>query len=258
MSKSNRTDGSTAAVFADIMEWWASYLADGAPLSHARGTELVALIVARLEGAIRSGRLTEADRLPPERLLSSQLGVSRATVREALHELELKGLVERRQGRGTAVVDLGRGELTRQLLRNLDARERDLIEVMDFREAIEVPMAARAAKYATKADIERLENLFERMEAEISGERYGELDERFHLLVARATHNSLLAKVVELTSQWTIASRRPALEDTARRRLSLEGHRAILNSVRRRDPEGAAEAMQSHIRQLGEELFKRV
>ena len=258
MSKSSRTSETTEVRPADVMEWWASYLADLAPLSDARGTELVALIVARLEGAIRGGRLKEADRLPPERQLSAQLGVSRATVREALHELELKGLVERRQGRGTAVVDLGRGEHTQQLLRKLDARERDLAEVMDFRETIEVPMAARAARSATKADIARLESLFERMEAEISGERYGELDERFHLLVARATHNSLLAKVVELTSQWTTTSRSPLLENTARRRLSLEGHRAILDGVRRRDPERAAEAMRGHIRQLGEELAKRV
>ena len=130
-------------------ERWAIHLAERPQprLQGAQGIELVAAIVEWLEVPIRDGSLREQDRLPPERLLSKQLGVSRATVREALHELELKGLVARRQGSGTsvAVSEARHGELGRQLMGGLDSQQRGVAEIMDFREATEVPIAARAA-----------------------------------------------------------------------------------------------------------------
>ena len=204
-------------------------------------------VVDSLERAIRDGKLSEGDRFPPERMLAPQLGVSRATVREALHELELKGLVERRQGRGTVVLETGRGALAQLLLRKLDPVARDLLELMDFREAIEVPITARAAKYATGADIVRLERLADRMESEVSSKRYSELDAQFHEAIARASHNPLLVKLVRLSADWTTSTRNPRLEGVARRRISLEGHREILDRIRHRDPEAAAQAMQDHL-----------
>lgn len=233
-----------------VMPWWTDYLSKVERPRHATGTDLVESVVGPLERAIRDGLVSEGDRLPPERMLSAQLGVSRATVREALHELELKGLVERRQGRGTVVLETGRGELTQLLIRRLDSGERALAEIMDFREAIEVPITARAAKYATRADVVRLEGLADRMESEVSGKRHSELDAQFHESIARATHNPLLVKLVRLSADWTTTTRNRRLEGVARRRGSLEGHREILNRIRDRDPEGAAQAMQDHLRRI--------
>ena len=235
---------------ARVTLWWTDYLSKVERAQHATGTELVESVVGWLERAIRDGQVSAGDRLPPERVLSTQLGLSRATVREALHELELKGLVERRQGRGTVVLETGRAELTQLLIRRLDSGERDLLEIMDFREAIEVPIAARAAKYATRADIVRLEGLADRMESEVSGKRHSELDAQFHESIARATHNPLLVKLVRLSADWTIATRNQRLASVARRRSSLEGHREILNRIRDRDPDGAAQAMQDHLTRI--------
>lgn len=235
-------------------QWWNAYLVGPLQDLGARGTELVELTVALLETPIRSGELAAGDRLPPERVLAAKLGVSRATIREALHELELKGLLERRQGRGTVITKTGQGELAERLLHRLHPQDRDFIEILDFREATEVPIAARAARHATKADITRLDHVMDRMESEVSAERYAELDARFHLLVARATHNSLLVRTVEFASESTDRMRNPSLEGTRRRRVSLDGHRVIAGCIRESDPDGAAAAMQTHLRTVFEEL----
>ena len=220
-----------------------------------RGSSLVASVVQLLEQPIRDGLLSEGDRLPTERQIASVLRVSRVTVREALLELEFKGLIERRQGRGTTVTDTRRPALTQQLVRRLNSERRGFIEVMDLREATEMPVAERAAQYATPADLMRLEEVVERMEREVSAERYAELDVRFHYLVARATHNPLLVKIVEWSTEWTnAATRTPMLEGSQRRIASLAGHREILERIRSRDPEGAALAVRNHIRSILQEM----
>jgi GntR family transcriptional regulator, transcriptional repressor for pyruvate dehydrogenase complex len=239
-----------------VEAWWPEYLRDGSGrLSEAKGTELVGLVVERLEAPLREGRMEPGDRLPPERLLAAEMRISRATVREALHELELKGLVKRRQGRGTIVAEVDRAEFTQLLLRRLTIQERGLLEIMDFREVTEVPIAARAARYATDSEITRMEAALARMETEISAERYAELDDRFHQLIAQATHNPLLFKIVQASADWTRSARNPILEDSRRRRTSLEGHRHILACIRERDPDGAGLAMKEHLRAVLDQMI---
>ncbi len=204
---------------------------------------------------IFDGGLKDGDRLPPERELAAEFHASRATIREALHELELKGLVERRQGRGTTVRDIGERRRTSEaLLSPLEPSERRLVEIMDFREAIEPPIAARAAKYATKADVHALEDVLEAMTATRSAAKYGELDERFHLLVARATHNPLLVQLVRLSSTWTRAIRLGSLQGARRRTTSLQGHRRILAVIRARDSLRAEEEMRKHLEEIATQL----
>jgi GntR family transcriptional repressor for pyruvate dehydrogenase complex len=226
-------------------------------LRKARGTELVELVVERLETPIRARELRVGEHLPPERQLAAEMGVSRATVREALHELELKGLVERRQGRGTVVIGADRGDLTQHLVEKLRAEDREVLELMDFREAIEAPVAARAARYATRADISALQRVVDRMASTVSRERYGELDSRFHYLVAQASHNALFARLIEWSNEWTLATRSQVVTDTRRRRISLQGHRQILEAIADRDPDRAATAMRDHIRAVTEALTER-
>jgi GntR family transcriptional repressor for pyruvate dehydrogenase complex len=226
----------------------------GPALHQARGTELVELVVERLEAPIRRRELRPGDRLPPERLLATELGVSRATLREALHELELKGLVERRQGRGTVIVGADRGDLTQHLVEKLASEDREILELMDFREAIEAPIAARAARYATRADIAGIKRVVDRMASTVSRERYADLDTRFHQLIGQASHNALLARLIEWSNEWTLATRSAIVQDTRRRRVSLQGHRLILEAIIDRDPERASIAMRDHIRTVSETL----
>lgn len=195
------------------------------------------------------GFFKEGERLPTERELAQGYQVSRSTVREALYELELKNLVERTRRRGTIVSDLSsRVSTSEALLSRLTQPARELAEVLDFRAALEPPMAARAARYATGAEVAELERLLEAMSASKSAERDVELDERFHALIARATHNPLFEQVVEHMSRWLRDVRQNQLGLTDRERVAvMRGHTDIVDAIRARDPEEAARVMAEHV-----------
>jgi GntR family transcriptional repressor for pyruvate dehydrogenase complex len=202
---------------------------------------------ATLEEMIRTGTLSHEERLPPERLLAQQLRVSRTSLREALHEVELKGLIDRRPGRGTVVLDPDMSGAAASLLGRMTADERNLRHVMDLRAAIEPPIAARAAERATQRDRRRLHELLDAMEAERSPAALAALDVAFHGAIADAAHNPHLSQVLEFAAEWIDQSRRVRVFDRRRREQSIRAHQAILDRIDARDADGAASAMHDHI-----------
>jgi GntR family transcriptional repressor for pyruvate dehydrogenase complex len=209
-----------------------------------------------LEQLIASGQLPPGSQIPTERDLATQLGVSRNSVREAVRELELKQLVERRSGRGTIVLAMPT-DGHQALLDDLGGVERDLLEIMDFRLAIEPPIAAHAASRRTRGSLLRLERLLDEMEAETRPDRVAELDREFHGAVAFATNNRLLVRLNEVTSEWLRQSRRETLQSRRRRAVSLEGHRRIYEAVRAGDADDARAAMADHVQQVREIIERR-
>lgn len=189
-------------------------------------------------------------RLPTERQLAEQLGVSRTSVREAVYELELKRLVERRSGRGTVILDPGEAGPYGVLLGELGKVDQDLAEVMDFRLAMEPPVAGLAAQRATRGDLARLAAILAEMRGERQRARTAELDYAFHAAVARATHNRLMGRLHEVSAEWLRASRREALQTRARREASLAGHGRIYDAIKARDQEAARAAMADHVEQV--------
>ena len=204
-------------------------------------------LVARLRRMIFDGELAPGARLPPERELQSVLGVSRVSVREALYQLELQGLVDRRPGRGTVVVAPDRSDRAATLLARLAAADRDLLELMDLRAAIEPPIAARAAARATAADVQELRDLVDEMQRTSAVERVIEIDEAFHSAIARATHNPLFAQFLDVIRDWLRATRRSGLQSGRRRRESIDAHTRIVAAISARDADAAATAMREHI-----------
>ena len=216
-----------------------------------RRSRLPDAVSSMLDEALADGQVPAGTRLPSERDLASQLGVSRASVREAIHELMLKGLVTRRPGQGTIVVNSdGRG-LGDSLLGVMPPASRDLRAILDFRDAIEPPIASRAAGRATPADIRNLSAVLRAMERDDSAADYAALDRKFHDLVARATHNPLLGRLSDITGDWMASIRADGLQSPARRSASLAGHRAILDAIVRRDAGAALAATSAHVRQIG-------
>jgi GntR family transcriptional repressor for pyruvate dehydrogenase complex len=205
-------------------------------------------VAARLETMIVSGQLPPGRRLPPERELARLLGVSRGLVREAIHELALKGLVHRRQGRGTEVRGPYRSEFTGAIVGYMTQSERDVMELLDFREALEPPIAARAAERATTVDIRRLDGIAAELEAESDPDRAADLDARFHHAIALATRNHVLVMLVETSLEVLNQTRRRNLQTPARLEMSRKAHRAILAAIEAGDADAAGRAMTDHIR----------
>lgn len=159
-------------------------------------------IVARLEAMILEGTLKAGERLPAERVLAEQFGVSRPSLREAIQKLATKGLLSSRQGGGTYICEnLGStfsDPLMHLLESNTDA-QRDLLE---FRHTLEGSCAYYAALRATDMDRQRLSEAFERLQdcyasaGEVTRVEEGAADANFHLAIAEASHNAVLLHTI--------------------------------------------------------------
>lgn len=220
----------------------------------AAATQIPDGLAASLEKLIRDGTIPHGERLPAERDLAAQLGVSRASLRTSLRELELKGMVDRRPGRGTVVLDPAKTGAGSNLLAKIDPSERDLREVMDLRGVIEPPITAVAARRATVRDIRELRRIVEDMETGGPG-RAADLDIAFHRRIARSTHNPLLSQLVEFASGWINDSRPPAGFSEQRLARSIKAHTRIVDAIESRDAEAAHKAMSDHIKRVSDLLL---
>lgn len=217
------------------------------PLVTAGKQPLAVALAARLERMIATGELGPGARLPAERELARRLDVSRTTLREAMNKLAEKGLVERRQGRGTRVVD--RPEEARQILglHPPDATE----SVTELRTLVEPSVAALAATRATRANELQLADVLARTTADLTPQQSLERDTEFHLLLAHATLNPLVTALHGLMTEWTLPQRRLSHATPAARALSLRGHQEILAAVEAHDADAAHDAMRRHLADVG-------
>jgi GntR family transcriptional repressor for pyruvate dehydrogenase complex len=205
-----------------------------------------------LERLILDGELKPGDRLPPERELGELLGVSRVSIREALHELESRGLIDRRPGRGTIVVSPGdrggaMGSALASMLERSDDGSHELARIMELRAAIEPPIAALAAIRVTDRDVAQLRRLVESMEAETDLERYAKLDRAFHQAISQYTHNPLLAQLTDLIATQIKPSRRRGLQSPERRSASSAAHRRIFEAIAAHDSGAAEREARAHV-----------
>lgn len=211
-------------------------------------------ISGRITQLVRDGILLPGDRIPAERALAARLGVSRTTVREALQELELRGLISRKPGRGTLINEIPRPHVHAGLIGTMGGSTRVLREVMDLRAAVEPPIAERAALRGTSDQVEKLGRLSDQAMHEfrqgVARERYVELDVAFHSCLARMTQNAMLERLLAVTHEWMAPSRSNQLASERRIRSSLNAHRAILEAVEQHDAASAREEMALHIEEI--------
>jgi GntR family transcriptional repressor for pyruvate dehydrogenase complex len=206
-------------------------------------------IAARILELADSGAVVPGSALPPERDLAVQLGVSRATIREAIHELTLKGVVRRRQGSGTVLLDASAAASS--LLRDMSQAEREATEVIDFRSTFEPEIAGLAAGRRTESDLLVLSHHCDFDAAGVTPEESLELDQRFHEAIAAATHNHLILALSRATSEWVSDFRRQSHSTPEGRTTSLDGHRAILAAIQSGRPDHAVLLMREHVAVVG-------
>jgi DNA-binding FadR family transcriptional regulator len=184
-------------------------------------------------------------RLPTERELAESLSVSRTSVREALHSLERRRLVDRRPGRGTVV--LAPDLRAQRLSDELDPQVRERADVAELRRLIEPQVAGLAAARATETDIVLLERTLAASHAGLSPEESLERDLEFHAQLAHASGNPLLTSLCEVVAGWSNDLRRRSHTTRAGRRSSVRWHRTILDAVTAHDADAAAAAMTEHL-----------
>jgi GntR family transcriptional regulator, transcriptional repressor for pyruvate dehydrogenase complex len=208
-------------------------------------------IVDQIRTAIRVGRLAPGDQLPPERDLTTQLGVSRVSVRDALRVLEAHGLIEVRVGaRGGAFVTAPAPQLVGEGLTNmLMLASVTPAEVTEARMVFELGLLELACERATEEDVQALEEICDRADANLAADAYDPaLSAEFHTQLARCTHNATLALFAEAFQGPLAGSLREArrIDRETGRRGALE-HRALVDAIRAGDAAGAREIMSEHL-----------
>ena len=220
-----------------------------APVTRKPKTNLVDLVIQRVEAWIRKGEFHSGDRLPSTQSMVEEFGVSRSVVREALAKLEALGVVEIRHGKGAYVSRLAVDVLLGQIIR-LDETDgsRLLPFVWEARKIIEIEVARMAARRRSPEDVEHLQKALQEMERQVEAGDLGvEADEAFHLIMTQASQNPVLVKMVLGISEILRDSRRASLTPIERRKTSIQEHWNILRAIKEQDEDGARTAMQTHI-----------
>jgi GntR family transcriptional repressor for pyruvate dehydrogenase complex len=216
---------------------------------------LYEVIVEQLCAYIADNEMTPGDRLPAERDLAAKLGVSRASLSQALVALEVQGVLSVRHGDGAILVRRPSEERAIKALREHADRIPDIIEA---REALEVKLAGLAAARRSDAEMAAIDAAIAKMESEVEEGDRGVLgDEMFHEAITAAAHSSLLAKLMHEISGLVRETRIESLSQQDRPRASLEGHRRIADAVRKQDPQEASRAMAEHIRLVSDVALLR-
>jgi GntR family transcriptional repressor for pyruvate dehydrogenase complex len=203
--------------------------------------------VERLGTAIRVGLLAPGSKLPAERQLAEELGISRSTLRQALTTLTQSGHLTSARGRsgGTFVAD--RPPLSGEQ-GNSDALGGDAWAVLDHRVSVEVGSAMLAAERAEAADLEALAELVERMGTPTDFEAYRRADIRFHIGLAEAAHSPVMVtEMTEVQGQMSDLIARIAHPEEVLTRSNAQ-HRQLVAHLRSGDAGAAATVIRSHIR----------
>ncbi|WP_103256694.1 FadR/GntR family transcriptional regulator [Tabrizicola aquatica] len=217
--------------------------------------------VARLRGFILDGGYAGGAKLPPERDLSDQLGLSRATLRKALDALERDGMIWRHVGKGTFVSgDLPKSAPSSAMVEL--GRQLTPFRMMRARLAIEPAIAREAAVNASGEAMHKMQRAIERAKAATTWNEYEVQDDLFHRAIAEASDNLLLLALFDQLNEvrravvWgsvTRQSTKPSPDHS-----SFAEHDAIAAAIASRDPGAAYDAMRRHLGSVANRLFGEV
>jgi len=231
------------------------------PFTPVQPEKLSTAVTRQIEKLILRGILRPGERLPSERELSERLGVSRPSLRDAVAELQEKGLLTTKAGAGIYVANV-LGSAFSDALVNLFANHREAVaDYVSFRKDLEGLAAERAARHASDTDLRVVQTIFDKMEAahqkrDPSDE--ARLDADFHLSIIEASHNvvmlHMMRSMYQLLQQGVFYNRQTMFKQRTTREMLLDQHRAINDALQNRDPASARAAVEAHLSYVAQSL----
>ncbi|HZW83980.1 MAG TPA: FadR/GntR family transcriptional regulator [Candidatus Deferrimicrobium sp.] len=209
-------------------------------------------IVEQIRQLIKDGELNPGDRLLSERELCERLQVSRASVREALSALEIMGLIEVKPGEGTFIRQTSVDSIIGPMALILSMEKDTIMELLEVRKVLEVEAAGLAAERATQEELDEMGEALEEMIQDLNEGKLGEnADHKLHYAIYKATHNSVLLRLMNTISD----SMEKNIRTNRQRLYALPGnpekllkeHAAIAKAIGKRDAEKARECMYEHL-----------
>ena len=211
-------------------------------------------VVRQIEQLILRGILRPGERLPSERDLAEELGVSRPSLRDALADLAERGLLVSRAGSGVFVADVLGSAFSPALIQLFASHDEAVSDYIAFRRDIEGLAAERAAKLGSETDLQVIDTIFRKMEAahqkrDPSDE--AQLDAEFHMAIIEASHNvimlHMLRSMFDLLRQGVFYNRQMLFRNRMTRDQLLDQHRAMNTALQARDPAAARAAVEAHL-----------
>lgn len=220
---------------------------DITPLNNERLSDK---IVNQFISMMRDGSLKAGDKLPNEALLSEQFGVSRGILREALTQLQSQGYIRRKPKDGTYIQDNVQSMLLNESVNEL-MKKATYIDLLDFRETIELKMAERVIERATD---EEIEELFDGLGIAGDEERQHNMDHYFHYKLAQASRNIFFMNFIDTYYDLISEIANKSHQDQVRRNQIAEEHLAIAKAISNRDKQAAREAVLHHMRMVDKKI----
>jgi GntR family transcriptional repressor for pyruvate dehydrogenase complex len=224
------------------------------PFQKVQPEKLSASVAKQIELLILRGILRPGERLPSERDLAEQLGVSRPSVRDAVAALQEKGLLSSRAGAGIYVAEVLGSAFSPALVRLFGEHEEAVFDYIAFRRDMEGLAVERAARVGSDTDLQVVDRIFHKMVAAHAQQNPVEearLDAEFHLAIIEASHNTVMLHMMrsmfELLREGVFYNRQVMFKQRTTREALLEQHRAINVGLQARDPAAARSAVEAHL-----------
>lgn len=232
------------------------------PFERIQQEKLAHGVIRQVESLILRGILRPGERLPPERDLSERMGVSRPSLREALADLQERGLLTTKAGAGVYVADVLGSAFAPALVKLFGSHDEAVFDYISFRRDMEGLAAERAARLGSDTDLKVIDTIFQKMESAHQKRNPADearLDADFHLSIIEASHNIIMLHMMrsmyELLREGVFYNRSIMFKQRTTRDTLLDQHRAINTALQARDPEGARDAVQAHLNYVETSLF---
>ena len=201
----------------------------------------------QLKEYLLDGRWKPGEKIPSENDLAQAFGVSRVTIREAVLRLTSLGLLESKFGGGTYVKEFTPGLNMNAIIPAAYLDTKSILDVIEFRQVVEVKTAVLAARRATPDDLEELEDILARMEKwKEDPKRFAEEDLEFHLELAKITENSLLIETLNVIRSLLSQAMLYAVQHRGYNQ-GLSYHRLLIDAIAKHDEQMTMRIMEEHI-----------
>jgi GntR family transcriptional repressor for pyruvate dehydrogenase complex len=234
------------------------------PFQKVHSEKLSQSVVRQIELLILRGILRPGERLPAERELSERLGVSRPSLRDALSDLQDRGLLISRPGAGVFIADVLGSAFSPALIDLFASHDEAVFDYIAFRRDLEALAAERAARLGTDSDLKVIATIFARMEAahlKRDPTDEAQLDAEFHMAIIEASHNvvmlHMMRSMFDLLRQGVFYNRQMMFKNRITRESLLDQHRAIHQAIQNRDVSAARAAVSSHLDYVEQSLVEQ-
>ncbi len=214
-------------------------------------------VYKQIVSLISSGDLKPGDKIPSERELAADMGISRQSIREALNRAEVMQLIEVRQGEGSFILSSVNESLKPPLTLIIEKEAGRIFDFLEIRKLVEGWCAEKAALEATPDELENMEEILDKMKKVASKDKQWEaMDLKLHLSFAKATHNVIAVHIMEaLKSNFRPFFRfTKSMPSSERIDVLWQHHYEIYTAIKQRDPETAKKKVIAHLNFIEEKL----